>query len=52
LDFNIGYLKGRRTIIFDTGKSGLDYRLDMMVGAHISWFLPIFARNKNSVYSF
>lgn len=52
LDFNIGYLKGRRTIIFDTGKSGLDYRLDMMLGAHISWFLPIFARNKNSVYSF
>lgn len=52
LDFNIGYLKGRRTVIFDTGKSGLDYRLDMMVGAHVSWFLPIFARNKNSVYSF
>jgi hypothetical protein len=51
-EFLEGFTQGRRVINFDTGKSGLDKRIDVLVGLRASWMLPVYIRNQNSVYSF
>ncbi len=52
LDLLEGFTQGQRAINFDTGKSGLDKRLDLLIGLKASWMLPVFIRNKNSEYTF
>ncbi len=41
-EFVQGFTEGRRSFNFDTRKSGLDKRLDLLYGFRLTWTLPLF----------
>jgi hypothetical protein len=48
----ISFTNGKRTINFDTGKSGLEKRLDGLIAFKFSWFIPKFIHTSKQDFTY